>query len=62
MNLLPMLQVDPFLGDINILSGVNNTVERRGSATLSEKRALSEHLSYLLKTRVCRTQVHYAGK
>ena len=28
--------VDPFLGEINIWSGVNDTVKGRGSATLSE--------------------------
>ena len=51
-----------FLGDINIWSGVNGTAEDRGSATLSERRALRERLGSLLKAKVCRAQVHDAGK
>ena len=54
--------VDPLLGQINILSDVNDTAEGRISATLSEKRALCEHLGYLLKTKVRRAQVHDSGK
>ena len=32
--------IDPFLGEINIWSGVPDTSEGRGSATLSEKKHL----------------------
>ena len=54
--------VDPFPGDINICSGVNNTAKGRGSATLIEKWSLRERLRYLLKTKVYRAQVRDAGK
>ena len=54
--------VDPFLGEINIWSSVKDTAEGRGSATLSGKQSLCECLWYLLKTKVCRAQVHDAGK
>ena len=54
--------VYPFLGEINIWSGVNDTSEGRGSATLSEKKSLCERLGCLLKTRVFRARFHDAGK
>ena len=54
--------VDPLLGYINIWCGVNDIAEGRDSATLSEKWALCERLGHLLKTSVCRAQVHDAGK
>ena len=54
--------VNLFFGDINIWSGVNNTAEVRGSATLSEKRVLHERLGSRLNTKVYRSQVHDAGK
>ena len=37
MTLLLIVLVDPFLGKINIWSGINDTEEGRDSATLSEK-------------------------
>ena len=43
--------VNPFFGDINICIRLNNTAEGRGSAALSEKLALSEHLGYLPRRR-----------
>ena len=54
--------VNPFPGEINIWSGVNNIAEGKNSSTLSEKRALREHLGSLLKTKVFRAQVHDTGK
>ena len=50
MNLFSMLLVDPLIGDKNIWSSVNETSEGIDSATLSEKRALREHLVYLIRT------------
>ena len=61
-NAITNTSVDPFLGDINIWSGVKNTSEGRGSETLSEKWALQERLGYNLQNKVCPDQVHDAGK
>ena len=52
--------VYPFLGEINIWSGVKNTAEGRGSATLIENKSLRGRLGYLLNTRVHHAQVHDA--
>ena len=54
--------VNPLLWDINIWSSINNTSEGRCSASLSENLALRERLGSLLKTKVCRAQVHYGRK
>ena len=60
--LLPMFWLIRSL-EISISGSVSNdTTEGRGSATLSEKRPLCGRLGYLRKTKVCRTQVHDAGK
>ena len=62
MTLLPMLRSICF-SERSIYGAVSNyTEEGRGSETLSEKKALHECLGYILKTRVCRAQVHDAGK
>ena len=54
--------VNSFRGEINICSGINDTAEGRGSATLSEKWALREHLGSLLTPKVYRAQVHDVGR
>ena len=56
--LLPMIWSVRYL-KISISRAVSNyTAEGRGSATLGEKLALCENLGYLLKTKVCHSQVH----
>ena len=45
------------LGYINIWSGANDTVEGKGSATLSGNIALLKRFGSLLKTKACRPQV-----
>jgi len=62
MTLLPMLRSIRSL-ERSISGAVSNeTAEGRGSATVSEKRALRDRLEFFLKTKVCRTQKYDAGK